>query len=83
MRPDSTDSCTESHQKSHHPEPERLDTILRRMGLAPDAEDRLRRLELGLATVADSVARDIQARTDLEHRVAELEASLVQLRSRR
>jgi hypothetical protein len=36
----------------------------------PDAEDRLRRLELGLAEVALALAREIELRAEIERRLA-------------
>ena len=61
-------------------EPERLDAILRRMGLVPDGEDRIRRLELVAAELAQMLAEEIEARVSLERRVQEMEASLGRLR---
>ena len=83
MRPNTTDSCTEPPHKSPHVQPERLDTILRRLGLTPDVEDRLRTLELALACVAQDLANEIGHRLDLKQRIQEMEVSLGRLRTRR
>ncbi len=84
IQPNPSGSRAESHQRSHHLDPpERLDSILRRVGLMPDAEDRLRRLELFLAETVESLCTEIERGTALQQRVEELEGSLGRLRIRR
>ncbi len=83
MQPDPSGSRAESHQRSHHLDPpERLDSILRRVGLISDAEDRLRRLELFLAETVESLCTEIERGVALQQRVEELEGSLGRLRIR-
>ncbi len=63
--------------------PERLDSILRRLGPTADVEYRTRTLELALASVAQDLADEIGHRLDLTQRIQELEAALGRLRTRR
>ena len=63
-------------------EPEPIGDLLRRMGFLPDAEDRLRRLELVVAELAKMLAAEIDHGVDLELRLLEAEESLGRLRDR-
>lgn len=64
-------------------EPEQLDVILSRMGLAPFREDRVRRAELSLAELALRLAEAIQHNVDLALRLEKLEAAVGELRRER
>jgi hypothetical protein len=60
MQPNPSDSGAQSHQKSHH----------------LDAEDRLRRLELVVAELAESWAEQLERQAELRERVERLEDRL-------
>ena len=54
-------------------EPEHVGAILRSLGFAPDTEDRLRRLELAVAELAETWAEMIERQAALRERVEKLE----------
>jgi uncharacterized coiled-coil protein SlyX len=69
-------------QGKKRPNPERIDSTLRRLGFVPDAEDRIRRLELAVATLAEDLAEMLELLTKLRHEIHETDASLGRLRDR-
>jgi len=62
MQPNPSGSGAQSHQESHHSELE--------------AEDRLRRLELAVAELAESWAEQLERQAELRERVEKLETRL-------
>ncbi|HJP02270.1 MAG TPA: hypothetical protein QF764_10920 [Planctomycetota bacterium] len=74
------DRTGEAERGSRPPQPERLDMVLRRLGFVPDAEDRLRRLELGLGFLCEELGQVYERFNATVDRLVEVEASLGRLR---